>query len=223
MTCGRKLGPYPCCSVVCGDCLELMKLLPDGCVDAVITDPPYNARKAYGDTFNDARPWSEYCEWLSLRIAEAERVALGLVLVFLSVNGLLEMASVKRPRHVCAWDKPMCFSPRLGGSAFLPHWEPCLVYGKPWDDASRVPDYGLPDVWHFNTAIRNGHPCPKPEGLLLFLVNSIPSHTILDPFCGSGTTLVAAAKLGRHYLGFEISPEYCAIAVKRLRQEVLAL
>src|ERR1035438_5034670 len=41
MNCDRKIGPYPCCSVVEGDCLELMKALPDGCVDAVITDPPY--------------------------------------------------------------------------------------------------------------------------------------------------------------------------------------
>lgn len=41
MTCDRKLGPYDCCSVVQGDCLELMAALPDGCVDAVITDPPY--------------------------------------------------------------------------------------------------------------------------------------------------------------------------------------
>ena len=41
MSCGRKIGPYDCCSVVYGDCLELMKALPDRCVDAVITDPPY--------------------------------------------------------------------------------------------------------------------------------------------------------------------------------------
>jgi tRNA G10 N-methylase Trm11 len=40
--------------------------------------------------------------------------------------------------------------------------------------------------------------------------------TILDPFAGSGTTLVAAKKLGRHFLGFEISPEYCQIARDRL-------
>lgn len=39
--CGRKIGPYDCCTVVCGDCLELIKALPDGCMDAVITDPPW--------------------------------------------------------------------------------------------------------------------------------------------------------------------------------------
>src|SRR5689334_2536214 len=42
MPCGRKLGPYDCCSVVQADCLEAMRALPDGCVDAVITDPPYS-------------------------------------------------------------------------------------------------------------------------------------------------------------------------------------
>jgi hypothetical protein len=45
VSCERKIGPFDCCSVVQGDCLELMKQLPDGCVDAVITDPPYGIRR----------------------------------------------------------------------------------------------------------------------------------------------------------------------------------
>jgi len=213
--CGRKLGPYDCCTVVCGDCLELMKSLPDGCVDAVITDPPYNARKDYGQG-TDNLSWSVYSGWIADCIIQMESVSRGPVLVFLSVNGLLEVVPVKRPRHVCAWNKPMSFSPRLGGSAFLPHWEPCLVYGKVWGEGGRVPDYHLPDVWNFNPAQRNGHPCPKPEPLLDFLVAAIPAETILDPFLGSGTTAVAAKKLGRHFLGFEISLEYCKIAEERI-------
>ena len=47
---------------------------------------------------------------------------------------------------------------------------------------------------------------------------SLEADTILDPFCGSGTTLVAAKKLGRHFLGFEISHDYCEIARKRLAE-----
>ena len=50
--CGRKLGPYDCCTVVCGDCLKLMAELPDGCVDGVITDPPYGIGFKY-DSHDD--------------------------------------------------------------------------------------------------------------------------------------------------------------------------
>ncbi len=61
----------------------------------------------------------------------------------------------------------------------------------------------------------SGHPCTKPLPVFMWLVGAIEG-TILDPFLGSGTTAVAAKKLGRHFLGFEISPEYCEIARKRI-------
>jgi DNA modification methylase len=67
------------------------------------------------------------------------------------------------------------------------------------------------------------HPCQKPIKLLTWCVSTCcpDANTILDPFMGSGTTLVAAKELGRKAIGIEISKEYCDIAVKRLRQEVL--
>lgn len=67
------------------------------------------------------------------------------------------------------------------------------------------------------------HPTVKPVKLMSYLIaiGSWPGDLILDPFMGSGTTLVAAKKLGRRFIGVEISEEYCAIAVKRLWQGVL--
>ena len=50
-----------------------------------------------------------------------------------------------------------------------------------------------------------------------------PGDLVLDPFCGSGTTAKAAKELGRRFLGLEINPEYCAIAERRLSQQVLEL
>jgi site-specific DNA-methyltransferase (adenine-specific) len=67
------------------------------------------------------------------------------------------------------------------------------------------------------------HPTQKPISLMEYLINtySKASDTILDPFAGSGTTLLAAKRLGRKAIGIELKQEYCDVIVKRLRQNVL--
>ena len=62
------------------------------------------------------------------------------------------------------------------------------------------------------------HPTQKPEKLYakLILASTQEGDVVFDPFAGSGTTAVVAAKLGRHYLGVEINEEYCLLAAKRL-------
>ena len=68
------------------------------------------------------------------------------------------------------------------------------------------------------------HPTQKPVALMEWCLGFLDENdTVLDPFCGSGTTLLAAKNLGRLAIGIEIEPRYCEIAVKRLRQEVLPL
>ena len=70
-----------------------------------------------------------------------------------------------------------------------------------------------------------GHPCPRPLNGMKYLVECFcpPSGLVVDPFMGSGTTLVAAKDLGRRAIGIEIEERYCEIAAKRLAQEVLPL
>lgn len=82
-------------------------------------------------------------------------------------------------------------------------------------------------MWTYGTTRvgRPNHPCPKPEPLMSELVSSFTDigDVILDPFMGSGTTLVAAKRLGRKAIGIEREEKYCEIAVKRLAQEALPL
>ena len=66
------------------------------------------------------------------------------------------------------------------------------------------------------------HPTQKPVGLMAWCIEKGGgSGTILDPFMGSGTTLVAARDMGRECIGIEISQDYCAIAAKRLSEQIL--
>jgi len=80
---------------------------------------------------------------------------------------------------------------------------------------------GVTDVWpiNFYGNINEGHPTIKPLDLMCRIINttSSPADLILDPFCGSGTTCVAAKMLGRNYIGIDISEEYCKIARMRIK------
>lgn len=65
------------------------------------------------------------------------------------------------------------------------------------------------------------HPTPKPLSLMIHLLERCPPGIIVDPFMGSGTTLLAAKELGRDAIGIECVEKYCALTVRRLSQEVL--
>jgi len=75
-------------------------------------------------------------------------------------------------------------------------------------------------IYSTETSDKNGHPCPKPIGWMRWAVSlaSRAGETILDPFMGSGTTGVAAVKLGRRFIGIEIEPKYFDIACRRIEE-----
>jgi len=75
------------------------------------------------------------------------------------------------------------------------------------------------DVFNYSASSDRTHPTQKPVGLMTDLISLLDAQNILDPFTGSGTTGVACVKLGRKFIGIEISETYCAIAAKRLQTE----
>ena len=92
-------------------------------------------------------------------------------------------------------------------------------------DASRISkeEFGLwfQQIWNITGASTKNHPAPFPLELATRLVRmfSFTGDTVLDPFCGSGTTMVAAVRTGRNSIGVEIDPEYCRMAARYLKAE----
>lgn len=193
-----------------GDCRDIIPHLPK--VDLVLTDPPYNVGKDYcdGDKRGDYEQWCR--SWFEL---------LPRPLVFTPGTVNLGMwLKIEQPRWICSWHKPNQASPNAIGGFNV--WEPVLVYGKPLRRVGH-------DAWvdYIPTSERLGeikHPCPKDlkawQGILhRFKGND--SDVVLDPFMGSGTTLIAAKQLGLKAIGIELEEKYVKIAIERLAQKVL--
>ena len=192
-----------------GDCLEVMRSMPDKSVDAVITDPPYNVGLDYSNGDNR----KDYQEWCALWFAECQRIANFTIFTPGMVN-IAMWYRISEPLWVASWHKPnQCSSSRLGG---FNAWEPILIYGKP---NKRVGH----DAWSMSIGQQKdvgNHPCPKylPFWKKMIIDITADASTILDPFMGSGTTGVACVQTGRNFIGIEIDPTYFAIAERRIKE-----
>ena len=105
-------------------------------------------------------------------------------------------------------------------------------YRKPTNkqrEASRIKkeafDRWFQQIWNITGASTKNHPAPYPLELATRLVQmfSFTEDTVLDPFCGSGTTMVAALRSGRNSIGIEIDPDYCRMAARYLKAETADL
>lgn len=131
----------------------------------------------------------------------------------------LESAGMRYVR-TGAWVKPDAM-PQMSGDRPSVGFEPCTITHA--QGPMRWNGGGSAALWTYNTVKKNrpNHPCPKPVELMADLVGdfSDEGETVLDPFCGSGTTLVAAKRLGRLGVGIEISEEFCEESATRLERE----
>lgn len=194
-----------------GDCLELMRDMPDGSVDAVITDPPYGVGFGYAN-HDDSE--SSYFGLIVSAMSQIVRIARRFVVITPGMKHLTWWYRQFAPDWTGAWFKSnQCSHTPYGG---LNVWEPFLFWGQTTisRDAFNRPIRHQPDT--------GNHPCPKDLGAwktLMSLVDAKREATsILDPFMGSGTTGVACVQTGRSFIGMEIDPHYFAIAQKRIAE-----
>ncbi len=238
--------------IIQGDCLQLLKGIPNNSIDITFADPPFNLKKKYNG-YKDSLEFIEYINWCEEWIKEMIRITKPTGSIFLHnipkwltfyVGILNKYAYFK---HWIAWNAPS--SPM--GKSLQPNHYGILFYTKESNNTKiyelRMPherdrkttflrkDYGgkkgglhpfgplLSDVWSDihrikHTKYRNAHPCQLPVHLLerIILLTTDQHDIVLDPFIGTGTTAVAAKKLNRKFIGFDLVQEYIKVAQENL-------
>lgn len=198
-----------------GDCREILPDLPK--VDLVLTDPPYNCGKDYG-TYKDNLPAGEYKEFMKTVVSLCRKIAPNQFWV--APRYQLPMWSELIPDYHLVVVRRGAMGPLRGG--WSDQFEIALSVGKPHKC--------VPDLWdsirlkgegYFFRENTFNHPGYTPYPIMAKAADVLSVTTICDPFCGTGTSLVAAKQLGRHAIGIEIEEKYVEIAIKRLGQGVL--
>ena len=220
--------------IICGDCLEVMREMPDECVDLVIADPPFNLGKNFGD-FDDKKPEQEYWDWLKLRLKEIYRVSNegSRFYIFHNDKKVFKLKPICESmgfkfHQVLIWYAPNFIAPwRVQGDWSYMHETILLFYkGKRTKmllqpkhiSSSSVQVHVRPQS---NFKGGRDHPTQKPISLYAAIIGRTPGKIMLDPFLGIGGSLVAAKNLKRTFIGIETNPDYCKIAEELLTQGVL--
>lgn len=215
--------------IIQGDCRELLEQLPDESVDLVLTDPPYNLGKNYGKSFNDKKTEDEYWYWFVSIFQQIFRVLRdGFLYISHSDKGIyrakpeLEKIGFEYVQTLIWWGKNG-YSMQLHRNTWSFRHEPILFMKKGSPEHLLAGEKGM---WYTSVLevprpqsnFKEGryHPTQKPIKLYRNILQRTPGNLILDPFVGSGTTAIACMQIERDYIGFELSPEYCKLANKRL-------
>jgi len=216
----------------CGDCLDILPLIKDK-VDLILTDPPYNIHitgggiitrekkkyldnieKNFGSDFNPTK-------YLKLSLNIMDKYNAYWWCSRLILNDYINFAKKNKFNFdLLVWNKsnPM----PLKNNKYLPDTEQCIFIrnNNPYFNNNLPFDY-YRKIYNEPIQLNNGHPTPKPENIIIkqIKISTKENDLILDPFIGSGTTAVACEKLGRRWIGIEISEKYCEIAKQRIKAE----
>jgi site-specific DNA-methyltransferase (adenine-specific) len=205
--------------VFCCDALDLLARLPSGSVASILADPMYGV--APDPSPRAAYDWGpDHCrgdpeQWWAYHRPIYE-----------------QCRRVLRPVGTLAWAMGCKFRGNFrdwfGGHRIWPFSRYKIrgvcPFGHIWvvqsreQEPIRYPDRDGLIIMGAAPKYLKVHPCPKAVEEMQFLADSLsrPGDIVLDPFCGSGSTLVAAKKLGRHYIGCDLSEKYCRLTKYRL-------
>lgn len=234
--------------IICGDCLSVMRKMPSESIELVVTSPPYNLRNSTGNGMKDGRggkwsnaaliegyaehddcmPHDEYVAWQQACLQELLRLLTPQGAIFYNhkwrvQGGLLQnredIVAGLPVRQIIIWKRKGGINFNRG--YFLPTYEVIYLIAKPKFRLVEGAN-AAGDVWEFMQEMKNPHPAAFPIDLVERIIKSTAATVVLDPFSGSGTTALAAQRLGRDFVGIELSEKYCLMARKRLAGEAWA-
>lgn len=220
--------------VINADVIKEIKTIESKCIDLIVTDPPYKTiTGGNSNGKNSVRPKGmlggnrklfthqniRINDWMQemYRVLKEESHAY----IFTNVLNLTEMLNESQRvgfklHNLLCWEKNNCTPSQY----YMKNCEYVLFLRK--GKAKWINDIGGSKTVHqFNNIIgKKTHPCEKPVDLLKFYIanSSNKGDLVFDPFCGTGSTLVAAKELERNFLGYEIDEKYFDIAIKRLEK-----
>ena len=218
--------------LACGNCLDI---LPEIVADHVITDPPYEAisqdgwgrlaRVKYRDFEDNGLTFSAIDDIRDEVAAAINAASNGWSIVFCQAEGVRAWrdafeTSGARYKRAMVWIKPDAM-PKFNGQGPSVGYENMVAVwsGKGY---SKWNGGGRPGVFTHckNTGGKHEHPTQKPLPLMLELVSLFtePKQSIIDPFAGSGSTGLAAIKLGRRFIGIEIDRRYFDLSCRRIEE-----
>ena len=203
-----------------GDCLKLMKFLPDNSVNLTLTDIPYDGvnRASNGLRVLDKSKADIITFNLNEFLEEVYRVTKGTIIIFCGQNQLSEIFDYFKVKdgtvRQLIWKKTNP-SPMNGQHIYLSGIENAIWFKK---RGSVFNAHCKNTVFEYPCGRSKVHPTEKNHDLLkeLILDNSNENDIVFDPCLGSGTTAICSVELNRHYIGFELDPQYYDIACKRL-------
>lgn len=238
-------------TIYCADNRDVLPYLTP-VVDLIFTSPPYNLgegmedkgglRIGHGgsawkstslvggyDTFNDALPYDVYQKMQREMLNSCWSVLSDDGAIYYNhkprvVKGLLRtpLQWIDLPiRQIVIWDRGSGFNHNAG--AYKPVHEWIVVIAKEQFRLINKQASTCGDVWKVAPDSGNPHPAPFPLQLPARAISTTGAKVVLDPYCGSGTTLRAAKDAGVKAIGIELSERYCEMAVQRLAQNVLPL